>query len=76
MLRAIKNAVLFIVSFFTSVFSFITSLFKDLATMAGLLAKSVASVPQYLTFFPAAFTAIVIALISIAVIYKILGREG
>lgn len=76
MLRAIKNAILFIVSFFTSIFTFVGNLIKDLATIAKLLAKAVASIPTYLNFFPAAFTAIVITLISIAVIYKILGREG
>lgn len=76
MLRAIKNAVLFIVTFFTSIFKFLGSLIKDLFTIAGLLGKAVASIPSYLNFFPAAFTAVVLVLISIAVIYKITGREG
>lgn len=76
MLRAIKNGILAILSFFTSIFSFIGSLIKDLVTIAGLLVKAVASIPSYLTFFPAAFTAVVLVLVSIAVIYKITGREG
>lgn len=76
MLRAIKNAILAILGFFTSIFAFLGNLIKDLATVAQLLAKAVAAVPSYLSFFPAAFTAVVLSLIAIAVIYKILGREG
>ena len=76
MLRAIRNAILAILSFFTSIFTFVGSLIKDLATIASLLGKAVVSIPSYLSFFPAAFTAIVITLISIAVIYKVVGREG
>lgn len=76
MLRAIKNAVLTIVSFFTSVFIFIGNFIRELFTLAKLLFKSSSAIPSYLNFYPAVFTSVVISLVAIAVLYKLLGREG
>lgn len=76
MIRTIKNTIVWIYDFFTSVFTFIVNIFRDLSAMADLMKSAFHAIPSYLTWFPAAFTATLTVLISIAIAYKILGREG
>lgn len=68
-LRGIGEAIL-------SVIDFIISLFKDLVYMIQMLADVVVNIPTYFSWLPGEILAILIALISVVVIYKILGREG
>lgn len=68
-LRGIGEAIL-------SVIDFIISLFKDLVYMIQMLADVVVNIPTYFSWLPGEILAVLIALISVVVIYKILGREG
>ena len=68
-LRGIGEAIL-------SVIDFIISLFKDLVYMIQMLADVVVNIPNYFSWLPGEILAILVALISVVVIYKILGREG
>lgn len=60
----------------TTVIDFVISFFQDTVAMIGLLVKAVASFPNYFTWLPGPVVALLLSLISIVVIYKILGREG
>lgn len=59
-----------------SVVNFIVNLFKDLVYMIELLVNVVGNIPSYFSWLPAELLLIIVALISVVVIYKILGREG
>lgn len=59
-----------------SVIDFVIGLFEDLIYMIKLLGQVVLNIPAYFSWLPAEVIALVILLISIVVIYKILGREG
>lgn len=76
MLHTIKDAVMWIYDFFVSIFTFIVNIFRDLSAMANLMKSAIRAIPSYLSWFPSTFTVAIILLISIAVAYKILGREG
>ena len=60
----------------TSVVDFVIGLFQDLVYMIKLLGQVVLNIPKYFSWLPAEIIALVVLLISIVVIYKILGREG
>lgn len=76
MLSTIKDVILGIYHAIISIFDFLGSAIRELATIARLCAQSVAAIPSYLGFLPASVIAIVLVLVSIAVLYKITGREG
>lgn len=59
-----------------SVVNFIVNLFKDLVYMIELLVNVVGNIPSYFSWLPAELLLIIVSLISVVVIYKILGREG
>lgn len=60
----------------TGVVSFVISLFKDLISMIMMLWDVVANIPAYFSWLPGEIIALLVALISVVVMYKILGREG
>lgn len=60
----------------TGVVSFVISLFKDLISMIMMLWDVVANIPAYFSWLPAEIIALLVTLISVVVMYKILGREG
>lgn len=76
MLSTIKDVILGIYHAIISIFDFLGSAIRELATIARLCAQSVAAIPSYLGFLPASAIAIVLLLVSVAVLYKITGREG
>lgn len=76
MLKNIYNAIKSLVNFFDSVIDFVIDFFQDLVYVIDLLAETVTSIPDYLGFFPTILVTAIISLVSIAVIFKILGREG
>lgn len=76
MLSTIKDVILGIYHAIISIFDFIGSALRELAMIARLCAQSVAAIPSYLGFLPASAIAIILALVSVAVLYKITGREG
>lgn len=55
---------------------FVVQLVQDLVTVARMLIVSVAHLPQIFQFLPSACIAVVMAVFSIVIIYKVLGREG
>lgn len=59
-----------------SVIDFVISLFRDLISMIGLLGNVVTKIPSYFSWLPAPVLALLVTLISVVVLYKILGREG
>lgn len=75
MLRDIFDVIKNIGNFFTSIVDFVIDFFGDLVYVIDLLADTIVSIPDYLGFFPSVLIAAVVSLVSIAVIFKILGRE-
>lgn len=57
-------------------FDFLISFFGDLVYAIQLLGKVVISLPSYFSWLPSSISSLLITLLGIAVIYKILGREG
>lgn len=76
MLKDIFNVVKNIGNFFTSIVDFVIDFFSDLVYVIELLAETVVNIPQYLGFFPSVIVSAVVSLVAIAVIFKVLGREG
>lgn len=68
-LKGIGNAIV-------SVIDFVMGLFEDLVYMIKLLGQVVLNIPNYFSWLPPQILALVVLIISIVVIYKILGREG
>lgn len=56
-------------------FEFLSSLIKDTLYVAQLAAQAVASVPDYLSFFPQEILALIVVLFTLVIIYLILGRQ-
>lgn len=72
-----------IIDFFSSiadgisaVFDFLIGIVKDLVYIVKLTAKFLASIPSYFSWLPGEVFAILAIILSVVVIYKILGREG
>lgn len=60
----------------TSVIDFVIGLFQDLVYMIKLLGQVVLNIPSYFSWIPSQVLTIIVVIISIVVIYKVLGREG
>lgn len=60
----------------TAAFDFVISFFQDLIYMIKLLGKVVLNIPNYFTWLPAPALALLVLIISLVVVYKVLGREG
>ena len=76
MLTTIKEILFGIWDFIVGIFDFVAGIFRDLAAVARFLVHGFAAIPSYLGWFPASFAALLVVGVSIAVIYKIAGREG
>ena len=59
-----------------SVFDFVISFFQDIAYLIKLTGDFVLRIPQYLGFIPAEVMALITLILTIVVLYKVLGREG
>lgn len=59
-----------------SVFDFIISFFQDIAYLIKLTGDFVLRIPQYLSFIPPEVMALITLILTIVVLYKVLGREG
>lgn len=75
MLKNIYAALKSITSFLGSIVDFVVDFFQDLVYVINLLGETIKSIPQYLGFFPTILVTAVISLVSLAVVFKILGRE-
>lgn len=76
MLDAIKDAVNDIVDFISLIFDFIKGLIEDIVNLTTTVSDTVAKIPKFFEWMPDYLIVGVIALFSVVVIYKILGREG
>lgn len=63
-------------TFIGSVFDFIIDTVEGLAYIVKLTVHFTLKIPDYFSWLPPEFLALVALVFSIAVIYKILGREG
>lgn len=59
-----------------AVFDFVIGFFQDLIYIIELTGTTLAKVPNYFSWLPSEVVSLIVVLISIVVIYKILGREG
>lgn len=56
---------------------FILKLVYDLVKVIALLGETVVNLPEYFGYFyPSVFVSLFVSIISLVVVYKILGREG
>lgn len=60
----------------SSGFDYLISVVNDLVYVAKLLSTVVSSVPLYFTWIPGEMIYFIEAILAIAIIYKIIGREG
>lgn len=56
-------------------FGFVFSLIEDIVYMVQMTAKMLAEIPNYFSWLPYPLLALMVTAITIAVLYKVLGRE-
>lgn len=76
MLQKIWNVIKDLGKIISSVIEFVFDMVEDLLYMIKLLREVVLDIPDYLGFFPSIIITTVTTLIGVAVIFKVLGREG
>lgn len=76
MLQKIWNVIKDLGKIISSVIEFVFDMVEDLLYMIKLLGEVVLDIPDYLGFFPSIIITTVTTLIGVAVIFKVLGREG
>lgn len=62
--------------FLASIVEFAVGLVRDMISLVRLLGQAVAKVPDILAVLPPSVTALLLVALSVAVLYKVLGREG
>lgn len=75
MLDNIYKGIKSIVKFFEAIVDFVIDFFEDLVYVIELVGETVKDIPSYLDAFPSVLVAGILALVGVAVIFKILGRE-
>lgn len=60
----------------TFIVDFVISTIEDLVYMVGLLGEITLKLPDYLGWLPSSIVTHFLLIISIVVVYKIIGREG
>lgn len=65
-----------LVDILVSLVRFIVQMVADLGNVVMLLTRTVLNLPLVLGFFPASCVGILLAIFSVVIIYKVLGREG
>lgn len=76
MLEKIWNVIKNLGKVISALTEFIFDMVEDLIYMIRLLGDVVDDIPQYLGFFPSVIVTVVTTCIGLAVIFKVLGREG
>lgn len=59
----------------TGFFSFVFSLVEDVVYLVQLTGKMLSQIPAFLAWLPPGVSAILLTAITIAVLYKVLGRD-
>lgn len=72
MISAIKE----VYNIIKTLFDFIIGFIHDLIELVKMVGEAVAKVPSMLGFLPSAILSLLLLLIGVAVMYKVLGREG
>ena len=75
-MKAVVETLKGIAEAITAAIDFLFGIIEDLVYMVKLLGQFILDIPNYLSWLPPAITAIFLAIFSIVVIYKIIGREG
>ena len=73
---SIKDYLISIGEFFSSIYDFVIDFFEDIAYLVKLTGEFVAKIPEYFAWLPAPVLAAIVSLFAVVVIYKVLGREG
>lgn len=76
MLSSIKEYIVSIGEFFSSIFDFVLDFFSDIAYVIKLTGEFVLGIPDYFSWLPPEAVALIVSIFGIVVIYKVLGREG
>lgn len=59
----------------TGFFAFVASLISDLVYLVSLTGKALAAIPSMVAWLPAPVLALLTTCITVAVLYKVLGRD-
>lgn len=59
----------------TGFFEFVFSLIADIVYLVQLTGRMLAQIPRYFSFLPPPVLAVIVTAVTIAVLYKVLGRE-
>lgn len=76
MFEFIGNLLRNIADFFTSIWEVIINVISDIVAMVKLLAQAISTVPGFFRWMPAGVITLLGVILSVVVIYKLLGREG
>ena len=79
MLESIKNFFAHLLGYFESIFDFIIDFISDLIYIIRLLGSLPVGFAGYISFLdwlPASIVVFICSITAVAIIYKILGREG
>lgn len=75
-IQGLFNLITSLVDIVLFICNFVISTIKDLVYMAELLGEMVLQLPSYLGWLPSVVLTNFMLIISIVVIYKVIGREG
>lgn len=75
-MNALLNFIKGIGNAIVSVIDFVMGLFEDLVYMIKLLGQVILNIPNYFSWLPSQVLSLIVIIITVVVIYKILGREG
>lgn len=76
MFANIKDYIVSIGELISTGFQFVLDFFGDIVYVIQLTGKFVLQIPSYFAWLPAPVLTLVVAIFSVVVIYKVLGREG
>lgn len=75
-IQVIVDRIKMLVDAVVSGITFVADFIKDLLYVIGLTGDALLTLPEVLKWLPAAVSAVIITILTIAVVYKIMGREG
>lgn len=75
MLQSIFDALSNIADFFVTITTFVFDLIRDLRYMLTALIQVTYAFPQNFGWLPVGVSALVITILSVAIIYKVIGRQ-
>lgn len=76
MFESIKEYIVSIGELISTGFNFVVDFFSDIVYIIQLTGKFVLEIPTYFSWLPTPVLTLIVAIFSVVVIYKVLGREG